>query len=457
MILMPLCFVLTFSTSQIPGLPIMMDAIRLTPDSTIGELMLHDHQIDQATVARYVNQQFEQIPHLPGVIVTGGKAEKLTLVGMISRQRFYQQVSRHFGYEVYQRRPIQVLLDAVTDMPLQLSHTCRIDVAANHAIQRPAKTILEPIVVNAADGSWRLLDVNVLLLAQAHIFALVNRLVYQQKQALQQVVSTLERERAKAEEANRLLAVQAIAIQDHNQLLEAQRRELWVKNQEIAELNQRFVRVGQLLSTQGKQAFQATLDGIDVISQVTQRIIAIGTTLSKHLETVHRTSTQTKEVSKRARYLALQVSILINQVAAELSGVSRVTSDIGNLSQQALDASGGIDETVALLKSQIGELTQLATAGSTVSQSLVYRFERTQTTLLDLDGLLEAQPQVTHSQKYMADNVPIDVLVKRVGHAKIALSELESGFGRVVNRIGYAVREEQTKDRIQQGEGSRKE
>jgi hypothetical protein len=407
-----------------------MDATSLTPDATIGELTLHDIQIDQGVAAQYIDQQFECIPQLPGVIVTGMQAEQLTLVGMISRQRFYQQVSRHFGYEVYQRRPIRLLLEALTDAPLHLPHTCRIDVAANHAIQRSAQAGLEPIIVNAADGSWRLLDVNVLLLAQSHIFALVNRLVYQQKQTLQQAFTTLERERAKTEAANCQLQVQAIAIQDHNHRLEAQHCELRVKNQEIATLNQRFVRVGQLLSTQGKQAFQSTLEGVDVISQVTQRIIAIGTTLSRHLETVQRTSTQTKEVSQRAHYLALQVSILINRTTAELSGVSRVANDISNLSQQASDASGGIDETMTLLKSQIGELTQLATAGSTVSQSLVHRFEHAQITLSDLDGLLKSQSDI-HNLKHVDDNALVAPLIKRVSHTKIALSELESVFGRV--------------------------
>ncbi len=412
-----------------------MDRTYLTPDSTIGELILHNLQIDQSVTAQYVNQQFEQIPHLPGVLVTGVQADQLTLVGMVSRQRFYQQVSRHFGYEVYQRRPIHVLLETLADAPLQLPHSCRIDVAANYAIQRPAKALMEPIVVSVADGSWRLLDVNVLLLAQSHIFALVNHLVHQQKQALQQAVATLECERAKTEAANRRLELQAFAIQDHNKLLEVQRQELWVKNQEIAALNQRFIRVGQLLSTQGKQAFQATLDSIDVISQVTQRIIAIGTTLSKHLEIVHRTSTQTKAVSKRARYLALQVSILINQAAAELSGVSRVTRDISNLSQQALDAGEGMATTVTLLKTQIGELTQLATAGATVLQSLMHRYELTKTTLFDLEALLQAQSNDSFDQKPLTDPLPVDDLMKRVDHAKVALSELESVFGRVANRV----------------------
>ena len=434
MVILP-AFVLTVSLSQVPGLLTNMESTHLTPDSTIGELMLHDLQLDQSVAAQHVNQQFEQIPHLPGVIVTCGSAQNLKLVNMISRQRFYQQVSRHFGYEIYQRRPLHVLLDALTDTPLQLPSTCRIDVAANYAIQRSAKAVMEPIVVNMADGSWRLLDVNVLLLGQSHIFALVNRLVYQQKQALQQAVLTLEQEQAKTEEANRLLKLQAIAIQDHNKLLEVQRRELWLKNQEIAALNQRFMQVGQLLSTQGKQAFQATLDGIEVISQVTQRIIAIGTTVSKQLEIVQCTSAQTKTIGKRTRYLALQIAILINRATAELSGVSRVASDITNLSQQALEADEGMTETVTLLKVQVSELSQLATEGATVSQALMHRFELTQTTLFDLEGLLQTPSPSLLNQQRIVDNLPVDALIKRVSHAKTALSELESLFGRVVSQV----------------------
>jgi hypothetical protein len=413
-----------------------MDWTFLTPESTIGELTLHDFQVDQSTTAQFVNQHFEQISHLPGVIITEQAGDQIHLAGMISRQHFYQQVSRHFGYEVYQRRPIRVLLDTTIAPPLQLPDTCRIDVASDQAIQRSPKTVMEPIVLSMADGSWRLLDVNVLLLAQSHIFAMVNRLVYQQKQTLQQVVTSLEQEREKTATAHRHLAAQAIAIQDHNKLLETQRRELIAKNQEIATLNQRFIRVGQIVSAQGKQAFQATIDGIDAIAQTTHRMITIGTTLSKHLEKVHRTSTQTKDVSKKARYLAIQVSILINQTSTELSGVSQVASDIGNLSQQALDAGDSIDDTLLLLKTQISELTKLATSGATISQSLVHRLDTTQVALRDLETVLQTQPQdFYNSYKHIADDMPVEVLVNRVSRAKAALSELESVFGRVVHRV----------------------
>ena len=76
---------------------------------------------------------------------------------MISRQRFLKQMSGHYSFHLYMRRPIRVLLDAIPCEPLRLPADYPIGLAAGAALNRPAELAYEPIVVvHSAGGpfSW---------------------------------------------------------------------------------------------------------------------------------------------------------------------------------------------------------------------------------------------------------------------------------------------------------------
>jgi hypothetical protein len=107
-------------------------------------------------------------------------------------------------------------------------------------------------------------------------------------------------------------------------------------------------------------------------------MIAIAQALSSELQSVHDTSVVIKAVSNQARYLALQVSILVNQAGeSQLSGVSRVASDISLLSGQTFAAGQRMDTMAGQLQNRIQELSQLAQQEAAVAQSLMHRLERT--------------------------------------------------------------------------------
>ncbi|MBD0303848.1 MAG: response regulator [Tolypothrix sp. T3-bin4] len=106
------------------------------------------------------------------------------IVGMISRTQFFEWLSRPYGLETFLRRPIKSLWRMIADTEeipdveqflekyLVMSATCPIDKAVELALKRRTSLAYEPIIIEWADGRRRLLDMQVLLLAQSQLFAL---------------------------------------------------------------------------------------------------------------------------------------------------------------------------------------------------------------------------------------------------------------------------------------------
>lgn len=406
----------------------MIDLSQLLPESILGHLPLHDFQVEKTTMGHLVAERFEQEPNLSGVIVMDGA----TLIGMISRQRFLERMSRPFSREVYLKRPVQVLLSSIAIRPLRLPDTCRIDEAAAHALKRSGEAMYEPIVVAFRDGSLRLVDFRSLLLAQSHILTLVNRTVEQQKVETQAYLQKLKQEQMKVAESNRLLEVNQAQLQEQQRLLQKNQAELWQKSHELAQLNQRFIRIGQILSMEGKKAFQATVAGVEAVSCNTDRMIDLGKALVRDLEIVQTASNLIKRVSKQAQHLSLQATILTNQFGSEFEGVGRINSDIGQLSKQTFETGQRMDETAIRLKDRIGDLTSLAREGATAVQVLVEKVARAEVALTELEELVNRQDAATSSSEDQeSDMNAMHNLMQRVERAGVMLSELEQFSQRI--------------------------
>lgn len=131
-----------------------------------------------------VAQEFKQNPKLPGVMITGTNGH---LKGMISKTLFLEWLSRPYGVEIFLRRPIESLCRMIAetqgvtgvgtclDKCLVLSATCSINDAVERALKRPAPAAYQPIVIELADGRYRLLDMQVVLLAQSRLFDLAKQ------------------------------------------------------------------------------------------------------------------------------------------------------------------------------------------------------------------------------------------------------------------------------------------
>ncbi len=157
---------------------------KLTLNSTLADLPSHDFQVSLTTLGDEVAQEFKQNPKLPGVMITATNGQ---LKGMISKTLFLEWLSRPYGVEIFLRRPIESLCRMIAetqrltgvgtglDRCLVLSATCSINNAVELALKRPAPAAYQPIVIEWADGRHRLLDMQVLLLAQSKLFDLAKQ------------------------------------------------------------------------------------------------------------------------------------------------------------------------------------------------------------------------------------------------------------------------------------------
>lgn len=151
---------------------------KLSLESTIEELTLYDFQIESSQLGIEVAQTFQVNPLLPGVILT----EQGQFVGMISRRRFLERMSRPYGLELFLKRPLYSLYRFASAEVLRFTGDTQIVEAARRSLQRSAEMLYEPIVVELETG-YHLLDVHQLLVAQSKIHQLATQLLDEQAQA----------------------------------------------------------------------------------------------------------------------------------------------------------------------------------------------------------------------------------------------------------------------------------
>ncbi|WP_293339963.1 GGDEF domain-containing protein [Microcoleus sp. CAWBG58] len=137
----------------------------LTLESTLKDLAVFNFQIEASSLAKDVARLFQSHPLLPGVILTVNGE----FLGMISRRRFMERMSRPYGVDIFACRPILALYQIAQTDTLILPEVALIVMAAQRAVQRPPELLYEPIVVQLAPQVYRLLDVHQVLVALAQI------------------------------------------------------------------------------------------------------------------------------------------------------------------------------------------------------------------------------------------------------------------------------------------------
>lgn len=152
--------------------------LQLSLESTLQELPLYECQIESSYLGKKVAQVFEASPLIPGIILTEGGQ----LSGMISRRRFFEQMSRPYGLELFLKRPIRSLYGFAGTEILLLPGETLIMTAAKQSLQRSVESLYEPIVVELTPGVYRLVDVHQLLVAQSQIHELTTKLLDEQTQ-----------------------------------------------------------------------------------------------------------------------------------------------------------------------------------------------------------------------------------------------------------------------------------
>ncbi|RMH70833.1 MAG: ATP-binding protein [Cyanobacteria bacterium J007] len=145
-------------------------------ESTLEDLTLYEFEIDVGEPGQELAKEFTNNSLMPGAILKdSGK-----FVGMISRRRFLEHLSRPYGIELFSRRPLEKLYHFVeTELSVFPSNTLVV-MAARRSLERSPELLYEPIVVQLNSCDYRLLDVHQLLVAQSQIHELTTKMLHEQ-------------------------------------------------------------------------------------------------------------------------------------------------------------------------------------------------------------------------------------------------------------------------------------
>lgn len=139
----------------------------LTRASTLRSLPLWTSQIELSSLGQELIELFQQNPRLPGVLLVEHQQYK----GMISRQQFFERISRPFSLEIFSKRPLHVLCGFMQIETLVLPEKMLVVDAVKQALGRTPELVYEPIVVEIEE-TYAVLDVYQLLLAYSDLYAL---------------------------------------------------------------------------------------------------------------------------------------------------------------------------------------------------------------------------------------------------------------------------------------------
>jgi hypothetical protein len=129
----------------------------------IADLPAADFQVSPETLTEDVVAVLENIPDLPGVLIV----EHRKLVGFITRLKLFERLGHRYGIELFMRKPISELSSLMRTQVEPLPGNMRVDNAVQRALARAPLDIYDPVVVKLRNNMYRILDMNVLVLAQS--------------------------------------------------------------------------------------------------------------------------------------------------------------------------------------------------------------------------------------------------------------------------------------------------
>ncbi len=147
-------------------------------ESILQELSMYDFQVELSCTAIEVARFFEKYPLLPGAILR----EQGKFIGMISRRRLLEFWIRPYGKELFFREPLAMLYSYVRTSILQLPDTTPVLTAMQLTLRRSPELVAEPVVVQTAPDTYKLLDVCELNLASWQIRGIETQVRYERSQ-----------------------------------------------------------------------------------------------------------------------------------------------------------------------------------------------------------------------------------------------------------------------------------
>jgi len=139
----------------------------------IGDLPLSDYIVSHDTLTENAAAHLQKHLEIPGVIITRNGR----LAGVVPRHKMFERLGRRYGVELFLRKPIENLQRDLNTDAFALRCHLHINTTAHLALARPHDCIYDPVIVEQANGEYRLLDMYVLLLSQSQFLTNLSNVV----------------------------------------------------------------------------------------------------------------------------------------------------------------------------------------------------------------------------------------------------------------------------------------
>ena len=143
----------------------------ITPVS-ISDLPGFDFSVSPNILTQKIVDEFENNPTLPGVMIV----KEGRLKGVLTRIKLFERLGHGFDLGNILQKPIYQLTDLIRSNVQPMPENSRLDEAIRFALNRSPLDIYDPLVVQRDDGRMKLLDVNLLLMAQSRYLASLNNI-----------------------------------------------------------------------------------------------------------------------------------------------------------------------------------------------------------------------------------------------------------------------------------------
>ncbi len=131
---------------------------------------------------------FEEDSKLPGILVF----ENAQFIGMIPRYRFYEQLGRPFGTEIFLRRSIRELLVHLGVEKTIIPITAPINEAVRIAFSRPEGQRYDPLVIQTNENDFQIVDMHSLLSALSNTYEKMNIVIRKQMEIGKALSSSID-------------------------------------------------------------------------------------------------------------------------------------------------------------------------------------------------------------------------------------------------------------------------
>lgn len=158
------------------------------PAKFIGNLPSYQYYTDLSTPVQVVVENLKNTPELPGLLLRRDSV----YIGVLSRLKIFEWLGRPFGVELFFKKPISHLSTELDLSGEIYPHDMPISTAIQKALTRSVELMYEPIVVSFGGDDLRLLDMNVLLLAQSAQLTNANVVIEKQVEIGKVLSSSLE-------------------------------------------------------------------------------------------------------------------------------------------------------------------------------------------------------------------------------------------------------------------------